>query len=184
MNTRPLIIGIAACDLHGGVGFNDRLPWPRLSGDLRRFQRLTMGHVVVMGRKTWESLGRKPLKHRLNIVLTSNPEAYRQYEGRGEGDIVFIDMGDIATYIEICRREKHNIYVIGGARVWRLFLPWMDMFYMTHVVSHFKCDTFIDKAFIKAYLPHVAHASSIVSETGSVVKPMYFYETWTKRAVN
>lgn len=72
---------IIACDQYGTIGNQGKLPWPNLSGDLKRFRELTNGHVVVMGRKTWQSLPMFPngLPGRTNVVITNDPEHYRRF---------------------------------------------------------------------------------------------------------
>ena len=62
---------IVACDPKGGIGYNNKLPWSNIQGDLPRFKNLTQGQIIVMGRNTWDSLPKKPLPNRFNVVVTS-----------------------------------------------------------------------------------------------------------------
>ena len=62
---------ILACDPKGGIGYKNKLPWNKIQGDLPRFKRLTDDCIIVMGRKTWESLPVKPLPNRTNLIITS-----------------------------------------------------------------------------------------------------------------
>ncbi|MFO7620256.1 MAG: dihydrofolate reductase [Bacteroidales bacterium] len=105
-----------------GIGKDNELLW-HIPEDLRRFKRLTYGKTVIMGKRTWESLPRKPLPGRRNIVLTDIP---------GE----CIDCSETAYSIEDalakCGRDD-EIFVIGGGTVYRQFLPLADRLYITHV---------------------------------------------------
>ncbi|MEI7915434.1 MAG: dihydrofolate reductase [Mycobacteriaceae bacterium] len=94
----------------GVIGRDGAIPW-QLPEDLARFKALTMGHTVVMGRRTWESLPRsvRPLPGRQNIVLTRNP-AYQA------------DGADVVTSIEAALAEPHT-WVIGGSEIYHLALP-------------------------------------------------------------
>jgi dihydrofolate reductase len=100
------------------IGKNGKLPW-HISDDLKRFKRLTTGHAVVMGRRTWESLGR-PLSNRRNVVVSSralnNVETYPSFE---------------AALKALAGQEK--VFVIGGARMYAAALPRADELYLTFV---------------------------------------------------
>ncbi|MCA8960602.1 MAG: dihydrofolate reductase [Planctomycetes bacterium] len=123
---------IVATDLDGGIGLDGRLPW-HLPADLAHFKRLTLGHPVVMGRKTHRSIGR-PLPERTNIVLTRDPS----YEAP---DCVVVHSTDEA--IRAARRvSDHECFVIGGAEIYGLFLPRADRLMRTIVHDRYACDTF------------------------------------------
>ncbi|HVO40742.1 MAG TPA: dihydrofolate reductase [Spirochaetia bacterium] len=120
-----LIAAVAANRVIGNAG---RLPW-RLRDDLARFRRLTMGHQVVMGRKTWESLG-KPLEGRRSIVLT-----------RSAG-VRFPGAETAGSREEALRMsEGEDLFVIGGAAVYELFLPVASRLLITHVDADVPGDT-------------------------------------------
>ena len=170
-----MIIGIAACDMRFGVGYLNQLPWPRLKKDMIRFRRLTHGEVVVMGRKTWESMGRRSLKGRLNIVVTSSPDQYKAYE---QGGIVFVQYEDLDTYVDVCYREHRNIYIIGGVELWRAFASIMDIFYITRVNRAYPADTFLPYFDIRKALPYVAYSTPIVHDHFG--GPTYYFEAWCK----
>ncbi|KAK73224.1 dihydrofolate reductase [Bordetella holmesii 04P3421] len=92
------------------IGRDNALPW-RLPGDLAHFKRTTLGHPIVMGRNTWESLGR-PLPGRQNIVISRNP-AYR-----AEGAVV---VPDLQAALDAAQAE--DVYVIGGAQIYAQAIP-------------------------------------------------------------
>lgn len=111
---------IAAVARNGTIGREGRLPW-RLAADLERFRRLTLGRVVLMGRRTWQSLGR-PLPGRRNVVLTRDPS----FAAPG---------GEIVRSIDAARElaADAELFVIGGAAVYAAMLPYADRLFITHV---------------------------------------------------
>lgn len=129
-----LISIVAALDEGGLIGSGDRLPW-RLHGDLRRFRRLTMGKPLLMGRRTFESIGR-PLDGRTNIVLSRRVG----YEAPGcrtatsfEGALAVARAGGSGAA---------ELMVIGGAEVYALALPVAERLYLTRVEGRFEGDVY------------------------------------------
>ena len=121
---------IVATSMNNVIGIQGDLPW-KLSDDLKRFKRLTMGKPVVMGRLTWESIGR-PLPDRQNIVLT------RQAEFKAEGcDVVASPAEALAA-----AAGAEEIMIIGGGQVYGLFLPKASRLYVTHVHASIDGDAF------------------------------------------
>ena len=116
---------------NGVIGRGGQLPW-HLSADLQRFKRLTMGHTIVMGRKTWESIGR-PLPGRRMVVIT------RQSGYRVEGVEV---VGSLDEALALARAAGDDeAFIIGGAEIYRLALPRADRLYMTLVLAEVEGDT-------------------------------------------
>lgn len=125
---------IAAVATNGVIGRNGQLPW-RLSGDLRRFKRLTMGHTIIMGRKTWESL-RRPLPGRRSVVVT------RQTDYRIDADGVQI-AASLDNALNIARMANdEEAFVIGGAEIFDEALPRADRLYFTEVAADVEGDTY------------------------------------------
>lgn len=121
---------IVAISQDYGIGKDNQLLW-NIPGDLKRFKRLTMGQCIIMGKKTWESLPRKPLPGRKNIVLTDVP---------GE----CIDCGITAYSVEDALGKcegSQEIFIIGGGSVYRQFMPLADRLYITHVNEIKPADT-------------------------------------------
>lgn len=112
------------------IGRDNQIPW-RLPDEMKWFKSATMGKVVVMGRKTYESIGR-PLSGRHNIVLTRNPDY------QAEGCTV---VHSIEEAITAAGREK-EIMVIGGAYLYRHFLPLADCLYLTYIEADVGGDTY------------------------------------------
>ena len=110
---------IAAIDRNRAIGFRNRLPWS-LPDDLRRFKALTMGHAILMGRKTAESIGRA-LPGRKNLVLTRS------------GSAPFADMIAVASLDEAVAQAEQRLFVIGGGEIYALALPLATHLHLTHV---------------------------------------------------
>lgn len=123
------LTGVVAMDEARGIGFRQGIPW-RLPEDMRLFKRLTMGHPILMGRKTWESLGR-PLPGRQNIVLTRNAA----YEAPGA--VVIQDLAEL-EHMEL---QHPEVMVIGGAQIYEMLLPRMQRLHVSEVRGVFEVDT-------------------------------------------
>ena len=128
---RPPITLVVARAENGVIGRDGKLPW-HIPADLKRFKELTMGSVMVMGRKTFESLPGL-LPGRRHIVVTRNP--YWRAEG-----------AEVAHHVEeaITLAAGRPISVIGGADIFRLFQPFADRIELTEVLADVPGDTFID----------------------------------------
>lgn len=111
------------------IGVNKEIPW-HLSADLKKFKKITMGHPIIMGRKTFESIGR-PLPGRKNIIISRNP-AYQQ-----EGCEVF---NSLDQAIANCSNED-EVFVIGGATLYESILERSDRLYVTEIKKSFAGDT-------------------------------------------
>lgn len=127
MSGRPRIAFIVAAAENGVIGRDGQLPW-RLSSDLRYFRKMTLGRPVIMGRKTFQSIG-KPLDGRDNIVLT------RDLDFTAAGVRVATTPEEaIAVAVASARaRGVDEIHVIGGAEVYGTLLPFADRLYLTRV---------------------------------------------------
>ncbi|MED4953346.1 dihydrofolate reductase [Paenibacillus macerans] len=116
---------------NGVIGRNNQLPW-RLPADLKFFKAQTMGKTMIMGRKTWESMGSKPLPGRHSVVLTQD-KSYR-----AEGADVVHTLEEALRY----EKEGEELMVIGGAGVFRLFLPNADKLLVTRIDEDIEGDVF------------------------------------------
>ncbi len=123
-----IIVAIAE---NAAIGFNNQLLC-HLPGDLRRFRRLTLNHTVIMGKRTWESLPNRPLKDRRNIVITD--VAGETFPG--------CEMAySIDEAIRLSKPGEEN-FIIGGASVYRQFLPHTNRLYITRIHRSFQADAF------------------------------------------
>ena len=127
---------VAAMSKNHVIGANGKLPWLRIPADMRRFRELTLGKPVVMGRRTFESLGRKPLKGRWNVVLSRD----RKYEA--PNCLLLHSVEDVLHVLA----GFEEVMVIGGAEIYRAFLPHASRIYLTVVAQTFAGD---------AYFPNV-----------------------------
>jgi dihydrofolate reductase len=135
-----MIALIFASDYDTGViGNKGDLPWGRLPNDLQFFKETTMGHNIVMGRKTWDSLGRKPLKGRTNIILSSTLDPM---EDCPEGGLIINDFDELLDYIGFNESFGQTFFIIGGAYLFDLFIQYADVVYHTVVHGQFEGDTF------------------------------------------
>lgn len=127
---------VAAVARNGVIGHRGGLPW-RLSSDLKHFKAITMGKPVIMGRKTWESLPKKPLPGRDNIVVTRNPRY------RAEGAIVVPDVdAAVARAKALAERSgADEIAVIGGGEIFAALVDRAERLYLTEVDLEVEGDT-------------------------------------------
>ncbi len=124
-----LLTIVVATDANRGIGIHNTLPW-RLPEDLAHFKRTTLGHPVIMGRKTFESIGR-PLPNRRNIVVTRNPQWHHEgVEAAASLDAAIRLVGELPACI------------IGGAQIYAEALPHTDRLIVTEIGKSFDCDAF------------------------------------------
>lgn len=125
---------IAAQSTNNVIGFQGKLPWQsKLSSDMEWFKKLTIGHPIIMGRKTYESIGR-PLPKRTNIVLT------KQLDFSASGCLV---ANSLESAIELARKiETARVFVIGGEEVYRQALPLAHEIFLTIVYQEFEGDAY------------------------------------------
>lgn len=126
---------LVAVSSTGVIGRDNALPW-KLSADLRRFRRLTTGHAIVMGRKTFESIGR-PLPERTNIVVT------RQAGYAAEGVIVASDIDAAIRKASEIHGADDEVFIVGGAEIYRQTLERADRLYLTRVEADVAGDTYL-----------------------------------------
>ena len=122
---------IAALDLDNGIGKENQLLW-HLPDDFQHFKHLTMGHCVIMGRKTLESLP-KLLSKRTHIVLSRDKNYQREH---------CIMVSSIQEAIAVSHEQDEHPFVIGGGEVYKLALPYATTLELTRVQAHFQADTF------------------------------------------
>lgn len=122
---------IVAHDPNRVIGSNNDLPW-HLPEDLAYFKKMTMGKAMVMGRKTYDSIGR-PLPGRLSIIVTRNPE----YTAPGA-----VVVHDLKEAIEKAKEYADEVMIIGGAEIFRMVLGFADRLYITFIQKHYEGDTF------------------------------------------
>ena len=135
-----MIIGIAAVDRQGAIGKGGKLPW-HYSADMKFFRETTTGHAVVMGRKTWLTLG-KPLKNRLNIVLSRDPSVVEPQES-------LLVLSDVDSVLSLNESLTTDLFVIGGAQIYEAFLPRIERWIITEVPLSVKgADAFMPEGYL------------------------------------
>jgi dihydrofolate reductase len=123
---------IVAISEDGTIGDKGKIPW-HISDDLKRFKRLTLGHPIIMGRRTYESIG-KPLSGRTNIVLTQSPHFTVPSEV-----LIFANLN---AALDHCRAQKaDSAFIIGGNKVYEAALPLADKLFVTEVHQRVNGDT-------------------------------------------
>ena len=124
------LTAIAAVAQNGIIGNNNDLIW-HLPDDLKHFKQLTKGHTIIMGRKTWESIGSRPLPNRDHVVITRNFD----YEAEGAEVVTTIDEA-----LELARNDDQP-FIVGGAEIYKLALPFVKKMEITLVHQDFVGDT-------------------------------------------
>jgi len=125
---------IAAISEDCGIGKNNDLLW-NIPEDLKRFKKLTLGKTVIMGRKTWESLPRRPLPGRKNVVITDVPD-----ENIGNA-VTAYSIGDALSKCS----DDEDIFIIGGGSIYRQFMPLAGRLYITLVHRSVPADIYFPK---------------------------------------
>jgi dihydrofolate reductase len=127
---RTKFVLIAAHDPNFVIGSNGKIPW-YYPDDLKYFKRVTLGHPIVMGRKTFESIGSKALPGRQNIVLSSTMKDQ-------DSIIVLDDPAKVFDY----PFESEKVFIVGGSAIYEYFLPFAEELYITEIKQEFAGDTF------------------------------------------
>lgn len=138
------IVGIVAVDRNGAIGRGGTIPW-HYSADLKFFKRQTVGHVCVMGRRTWLSL-KRPLPGRLNVVMSRREEIEPQ-----ESVVVLRDKPSV---LSLKPYLACDLYVIGGQQVYATFLAEIDRWVVTEIpLAVEDADTFMPENFLGGFKP-------------------------------
>ena len=141
------ICAIVAYDKNLGIGKNGLLPW-YIPEDLKRFSTLTKKNIVIMGRKTFDSLPEKfkPLPLRLNIVVSrsaqNTPFQNTFYVTDLTKCISSIENGDFNKILKELSINGNKIWIIGGGEIYKIAIPFIDELYVTELNEDFDCDTF------------------------------------------
>lgn len=157
---------IVAISQDHGIGKDNNLLW-RIPEDMKRFKSLTMGHCVIMGKRTWESLPKRPLPGRRNIVLTDLP---------GECidcSVTAYSIEDAISKSEGCK----EIFIIGGGAVYRQFMPLADRLYITRIHRNAPADTWFPEISEKEWVAAEIEEHPAVSDE----VPPYSYIIYNRK---
>jgi dihydrofolate reductase len=130
---------IVAKSLNGVIGKNNKLPW-HLKADLQHFKKLTTGHHILMGRKTFESLG-KPLPQRMHLVISNNPQT-------GTEQVQWFN----SVFRAIKQAERNGeseLFIIGGGQIYKTALSLVDRLYLTEIQAQVEGDAFFPPLSLK-----------------------------------
>jgi dihydrofolate reductase len=136
-----IVNAILAHDDNYGIGKDGKMPWPHNDADMKWFRECTINGVVIMGRKTWESIGSKPLPNRINVVVSN-----RDFPHPKDGGPDHVLSGDLLEGIQVLITELYpdsKIWIIGGADIYRQSMIICDNIYVTKFPSDYDCDTFV-----------------------------------------
>lgn len=136
-----MIRAILACDDNWGIGKDGDLPWPNNPADLQWFKKNTTGGVVAMGKATWDSLPKKPLPNRNNIVVTSSEDDYNS------GGYHYVKF-ETAQKELVNMNRLQNIWIIGGAKLVEGLIDIIDEIWLSRIDGVYDCDTFLNKDLI------------------------------------
>jgi dihydrofolate reductase len=149
-----------------GIGLNNDLLW-NLPEDLKRFRKLTIGNTIVMGKRTWDSLPKRPLPGRINMVITDNPKE------TFEGAVTAYSIEDAITKCG----DEGEIFIIGGGSIYRQFMPFADRLYITHVHKKTPADVYFPV--IDPEIWKVIETQEFVSDTPEAIP--YSYVIYMRR---
>lgn len=144
---------IAAIDSKYGIGLNGYMPWGRIKEDMRFFKSTTLSRPIIMGRLTFESIGSKPLNNRLNIVISKDIK-------KTNDNLIYYSSFESAI-ANLLLEKHHEVFIIGGARVYNESIDYADRIYLTHIPKEYGCDRFFprvdEKLFTKNKLDSFTH---------------------------
>ncbi len=148
---------IAAMASNRVIGDKGDIPW-QIPGEQKMFKKITLGHTVIMGRKTYESLGR-PLPERTNIVIT------RQTDYQAPGCTV---VHDLAAAIAACGSDEQEAFICGGGQLYHESLEMADKIYLTVIPKEIPGDT---------YFPEIAETDFAITTSEDIdgIEPYHFY---------
>lgn len=143
------IVAIWAQDEKGVIGKDDRLPW-HLPAELKHFKETTLNHAILMGRVTFDGMGRRLLPGRETLILTRN------LEESVEGALVFQNVEDVLDWYQ---QQDKNLYIIGGKQIFQLFESYLDEIIVTQIHAQVEGDTYFPEDFDLTVFETVASKS-------------------------
>lgn len=138
-----MIAAIVAIDNNWGIGYDGEL-LERIPEDMKYFKELTENNIVIMGRKTWDSLPNGALPNRTNVVISSKYYNWTIFSGKGKPPLVCSDMEYVKEYLP--KTYEKDIFIIGGGSIYEQLLPYCDTVYLTHIgKDHKNVDTYFPR---------------------------------------
>lgn len=136
------MIGIVAICRNKGIGLNGHIQW-HIKEDLAFFKKMTLNSIVIMGRRTYESIG-KPLCDRINVVITKSPDKYSSVQNSFD-NIFFVRYENVFDMLKRFDFMYPNVFVIGGKEIYELFFEHLTTIYLTHIDKKYEHDTVFPK---------------------------------------
>ncbi|HEM2541558.1 TPA: dihydrofolate reductase [Streptococcus suis] len=133
------IVAIWAQDENGLIGKGDRLPWA-LPADMTHFKETTTGHTIVMGRVTFDGMGKRALPNRHTIVLTTD----KTYQVESDRVTVLHSVEDVLDWYQ---QQNGTLFVLGGSKIFTVFAPYIEELIVTHIHGQFDGDIFFPEVF-------------------------------------
>ena len=169
---------IVACDNQGGIAKNGSIPW-NFPQELKYFSKITRTtkdpakkNAILMGRKTWESLPKRPLPNRVNIVLSSVPVS-----GDPNPNIVFVSSIEIALEYVNQNDQIEQLFVIGGEQIYHTFMTEysskIDHIYYTEIQENYQCDQFFPVSFVETYKQNKITTDTDITTTQEIIYYRY-----------
>ena len=153
------------------IGLNNQMLW-HISEDFKNFKTITSGHHILMGRKTFESIG-KPLPNRTSLVLSK--KGFSQ-----DGVHSFSDVQDAFNFAR--KNAEEELFIIGGANIYKTLFPYVDKMYLSEVDFKGKADAFLKPIDFSTWdLCEQKDYEEILSEDGKVKSPAWKFKVWTKK---
>ncbi|AIM24996.1 dihydrofolate reductase [Melissococcus plutonius] len=163
-----MLSAIWAQDEQGTIGLNDKLPW-HLPNDLKFFKQTTENNTLIMGRKTFEGMGKRSLPNRITIVLTHD-----QHYQVPDGVLVMHTINEVLDY---AKNFSGITFITGGATVYKAFLPYCEVLYRTVIHHTFKGDT----QFPKVHWEEWTKINTSKGETDEKNNYSYEFETYQRK---
>lgn len=152
------------------IGLNNEMLW-HISEDFKNFKEITSGHHILMGRKTFESIG-KPLPNRTSIVLSNS-------DFKHEGVHTF---NDIQHSLDFARESgEEEIFIIGGAQIYESVFPYVDKMYLTQVDFEGEADAFLKEIDFSTWDLTKEKEYEAIMIDGKVKSPAWIFKTWIKK---
>lgn len=151
-----------------GIGYNNSMPWGKLSGDMKHFKKITDNSVIIMGRNTWDSLPYKPLKNRINIVISKKLD-----RNIGEEIQPFIlDSLENAIQFAYSNFQNKNIFIIGGSKLYETAIHMKECtrLFLT-IINHEKNQLEYD-----CFFPYIPIDYELVEESDMMIENDYKYK--------
>jgi len=152
---------IVAVERSQGIGFKGQMPWPHLQGDMAWFKKMTTDQIVIMGRKTWESIGSKKLPNRINLVISRNPV---------QGCDISFSQVDLALDKSVEIWPDKEIFIIGGSVIYTHYLDIIDRFYVTEIDADYECDTFFNLNYVHENFTNVTEHATFTDPVSYKIK--------------